>query len=131
MRTLIVAASILTLTACAGYPMDDQHGRAGNYQAAAGLNVVEYDNLVCNEEAGLCGPENLRLIGGKEQDSISIAMWNSSGDKVFEYKAEKVEAFDGQGFRAEVEKALTEQYGDVAKSAVDSIVNAAMKAIAP
>jgi hypothetical protein len=127
----IAMTALLGLLAggCTGYPITDDTGRAGNYQTAAGLNVVEFDEFECQPDLGLCGPTSFRMIGGKEQEGVSVTMYAANGQKVLEYTAEGVRAFEGQQFRAEVEKVLAEQYGDVAGSAVDGIVSAARAAI--
>jgi hypothetical protein len=130
LTSAIALAALLGVTAgCTGYPISDDTGRAGNYQTAAGLNVVEFDELECQPDLGLCGPTKFRMIGGKEQENVSVTMYTAAGDKVFEYTAEGVEAFQGQKFRAEVEKVLAEQYGDVAGTAVEGIVSAARAAV--
>lgn len=126
---LATIAAAAVLSGCAGYPISDDTGRAGNYQTGAGLNVVEWDKLECQPELGLCGPTAFRMIGGKEQQSVRVAMYASDGTKVLEYEAEGIKAFEGQAFRAEVEKVLAEQYGDVSKAAVDAVVNLAGKAV--
>lgn len=107
----------------------DDEGRARDYTLAQGLNVVEFDELQCNADLGLCGPTGFRMIGGKEQDSIHIAMFNAEGDKVFEYSAEQVKAFEGQAFRDEVTKFLEEQNVEATENIVSGIAEIAVKAI--
>jgi hypothetical protein len=129
--TAFIIFSALILGGCPGYPRYDENGRAGNYQTAAGINVVEFKELECSDaEIGLCGPTDFRMLGGKEQGNVSITMWHpETGNKVLEYTANDVKAFDGQQFRSEVEKALNAEIGDVSSKTVDSVVSAARKAI--
>jgi hypothetical protein len=108
---------------------DDKHQRARDYQLGAGLNVVEWDGFVCNTELKACGPKNLRMIGGKEQDRIRIALYTTDGTKVLDYEAEQVKAFDGQAIRAEVEKALADADVEATTAIVDSLVDAARRAV--
>jgi len=131
---IIATIALLGLAACAGPARvsdlaDDGNQRARDYQLAAGLNVVEFEELECSEATGLCGPTSFRLIGGKEQQSISIRMVHpETGNTVMEYSATDVKAFDGQALRADVETALAEADVEASQAIVDSIVDAAKAA---
>lgn len=134
MRTLIAIAAAAILAGCSPVRVsdlaDDANERARDYQLAAGLNVVEFEDLECSETTGLCGPTQFRLIGGKEQQAISIRLVHpETGNTVLEYSAQDVRAFEGQAIRAEVEKALAEADVEVAASVVDGIVNAVRRAM--
>jgi citrate lyase gamma subunit len=130
----IALIALLGLAACAGPARvsdlaDDANQRARDYQLGAGLNVVEFEELECSEATGLCGPTNFRMIGGKEQEAISIRMVHpETGNTVLEYTASGVKAFDGQRIRAEVEQALAEADVEVADSVVTGIVDIVRRA---
>ena len=128
----ILAAGLLLAGCSLGRVSDvaaDGNERARDYQLAAGLNVVEFEELECSEATGLCGPTEFRLIGGKEQQSISIEMVHpETGNTVMRYSAEDVRAFDGQALRADVEKALANADVEATKAVVDAIVQAAKTA---
>jgi hypothetical protein len=134
---IIAATAMLGLAACAGPARvsdlaDDGNQRARDYQLAAGLNVVEFEELECSEATGLCGPTQFRLIGGKEQQSISIRMVHpETGNTVMEYSASDVRAFDGQAIRAEVEKALAEADVQVSEAVIGGIVDSIRRVVAP
>lgn len=126
-RAFAITIVGLLLAACS--PMrvsdlaDDSNQRARDYQLGAGLNVVEFEELECSETTGLCGPTDFRLIGGKEQQNISISMRHpETGNVVMEYSATGVEAFEGQAIRAEVEQALADADVEASQALVDSIV---------
>jgi hypothetical protein len=131
---MIATIALLGLAACAGPARvsdlaDDGNQRARDYQLAAGLNVVEFEELECSEATSLCGPTQFRMIGGKEQESITVRMVHpETGNTVMEYRAEGVQAFDGQALRADVEKALAEADVQTTEAVVTSIVNAAKAA---
>jgi hypothetical protein len=131
---IIATIALLGLAGCAGPARvsdlaDDGNQRARDYQLAAGLNVVEFEELECSEATGLCGPTQFRMIGGKEQESITVRMVHpETGNTVLEYTAGGVKAFDGQALRADVEKALAEADVQTTEAVVTSIVNAAKAA---
>lgn len=139
MSSAVVLAALLGLSVggCAGPARvsdlaDDGNQRARDYQLGAGLNVVEFEELECSEATGLCGPTDFRLIGGKEQQSVSVVMKHpKTGETVMEYRAEEVKAFDGQAIRAEVEKALAEADVQVTESVINGIVDSVRRIVAP
>ena len=130
MRNLLIIPMLLLAFGCTNVLTKsdmtaDDEGRARDYTLAQGLNVVEFDELKCNADLGLCGPTGFRMIGGKEQDSIHIAMFNAEGDKVFEYNAEKVKAFPGQQFRSNLEAELERLGVEKVKAVADAATNIA------
>jgi hypothetical protein len=72
------------------------------------------------------------MIGGKEQENISIRMVHpKTGNTVLEYEAGGVKAFDGQQVRAEVEKALAEADVQVSEAVIGGIVDSIRRVVAP
>lgn len=136
MRKLAFAViALLGLSACeitgpTGQQVDETFGYGPpNY---AGINQVWLDR------SGDGNPDMI-ATGGKEQGSITIEGFlpdPAGGEPLpFTYTATDVKAFDGQGFRAELEKIIAQANADgiVAMTpelagVLDSIVNAALKA---
>ncbi len=125
----VAAFALLALNACsftgpAGEVVDETYGYGPpNY---AGINQAWVD---FNGD----GKPDAIFTGGKEQGSIKISGQLPSGQP-FTYEATEVKAFNGQAFRAEVEKivaeanattvqAITPELADV----VTAIVEAAVK----
>ncbi len=63
---------------------------------------------------------NVEIVGGKEQDSISLSGKTPDGLE-FAYSATGACAFEGQAIRGEVDKAITETVGEVAPGIVDTL----------
>ncbi len=88
-----------------------------NTQNYAGINKAEIN---FNEDGTL---SHVLVIGGKEQESVSANFEMPSGLK-FSYNAEGVEAFPGQKFRADVERAISKDVKEAFPGIVDTIVDA-------
>ncbi len=108
------ACAALALSACAG-------AVPWNPQGYAGINLVEAEFEVPENAAG---PTRLRILGGKEQESVAFKASLPDGT-VVEYGAAGVGAFDGQRVRAAVEEAVSKD----AREASPGIVDAIMKAV--
>ena len=59
---------------------------------------------------GEAGPIVFEIVGGKEQDEIGLSWVRPDGEEI-RYSAGGVRAFDGQAFRAEVERQIVETTG--------------------
>lgn len=107
--TLISVLTIFILSGCAGaLPWNDQ-----NDAGIEKWSVAYKDGFITK----------VSYINGKELGSSDIEIWLADGTKM-SLKASDVKAFKGQQTRASVEKAISEQFGDVAPEVVDAIIKA-------
>lgn len=115
---LFVIASMVILAGCAG-------AVPWNPQGYAGINMVEASFQVPADQAG---PTSIRIVGGKEQESISFDAILPDGTDV-SYTATGVRAFDGQTLRAAVEQAVSEDVKAIAPGIVENVVRAVTGAL--
>lgn len=112
MKRLFAAVALVAaffVTACAGnLPGVSQQGKAG---------VTDWE-VSFNEETGQV--EHARIIDGKEKADVAFKVDLKAGTAT--YSAKEVKAFDGQAFRAELEKVLAQEYGGAAPGVIDSII---------
>lgn len=108
-RWIPIALLGLFLSACAVLP-------GPNRQGYAGINDVEI-NLVDGV------PTDIRVIGGKEQQDVSVEITLPNG-LVAKYSATETRAFDAHRIRGEVEKALAEMGVAITPAITEGIVNA-------
>lgn len=107
MGTLLMAVAFLT--GCAGAVPWNNQGNAGINKA-----VIEF-----NEDGH---PEYAEIIGGKEQEDISLDVETPSGLKV-SYSAKGVKAFSAHEIRGAVEQAVASDAAEVSPAIVDTITN--------
>lgn len=112
----VLALCLLSLTACAGALPWNPQNNSGIVTISA-----KYDCEIVGE-AFECGQPDLNIIDGKEQGAIEIKFKLNDGT-TFNYIGDQILAFRGQELRANVEKAIAEQLGDVAPEVVDQIIN--------
>jgi len=98
------------LAACAG-------AIPGNQQGYAGINKAEIEF----DENGK--PEYALIVGGKENDSVSLNVKTPDGLEV-QYSASGSKAFDGQAVRGAVEQAISADVGDAAPGIVENVMEA-------
>ena len=99
----------VTVTACAGaLPWNDQND--------AGMEKwsVQYKDGVIDK---------VSYINGKELGASDIKIELADGT-ILNFSGNDITAFQGQEFRADVEKAITEQLGTVAPGVIDAIIKA-------
>jgi hypothetical protein len=88
----------------------------------------DYAGITRVEIAGSdCLPDT-HYTSGKEAEGLKASVSCEDGKVVATIEASGVRAFDGQAFRAEVEKLSAEMQANIAPSVVDAIVSAALKA---
>ncbi len=93
---------LVILSGCAGTSNQTYNGQTvGRYSNADGTTI--------------------EIISARESDTVEFDLDVSKGKA--SYKATGVKAFEGQAIRAEVEKVLTEEYGE----AVPKVVNGLLK----
>ena len=102
----------LALSACAG-------ALPWNPQGYAGINKAE----ISFDEEGR--PSHVLIIGGKEQETISLDFEMPGGLKA-SYKAEGVKAFRAHEVRAAVEQAISDDVKEALPGIVDEITGAIM-----
>lgn len=106
-------AGALALTACAGAP-------PWSKQDHAGITTLELG------ENG-CLPDTF-FRSGKETEGVAARVTcHPDGTVTAEVSASGVKAFNGQGFRAEVEKLSVEMQAEVAPDFLDALVEVAKK----
>ena len=88
----------------------------------AGTSSQQYGGQTVGEYSGADGT-TIRIISAREADNVEFDIDLSKGKA--SYKASGVKAFEGQAIRADVEKVLTEEYGEALPSVVDGILKAA------
>jgi len=114
MKFIIGIIALLFISACGSVPW--------NKQQYAGLNSVHFSWCKA-EEGSTYLPCKVRIIDGKEQGSIDFKFQMPDGT-ILNFTADNVKAFEGQALRAEVEKAVAEQIGEVSPGLVDAILSA-------
>ena len=111
---LLIAFLSLGLTACGAVPWNDQEN--------AGLTDMHiywgYD-----EANQIVYPSEIRVTDGKEAGEIDLKFQMQDGT-VLNFNGTEIRAFEGQALRAEVERVIAEQVGDVAPGVVDAIIGA-------
>ncbi len=121
MRTFLTALALVagvSLSACSftgptGQQVDEIYGYGPpNY---AGINQAWVD---FNGD----GKPDAIFTGGKEQGSIKISGHLPDGQP-FNYEATDVRAFDGQGFRAELEKIIAQQNAETVQAITPEIAD--------
>ena len=113
---LTVVALTMLLTACAG-------AVPWNVQMYAGINYIEFKR--CADEQRIC---YLKVISGKE-GPLTVTYQRADGTMVTltsDYKA-----FEAQQFRAELEQAITEEFGDMAPAIASAVTSAVIKGVVP
>ena len=75
------------------------------------------------------GPIVFEIVGGKEQETIELAWVQPDGEEI-RYTAAGVQAFDGQAFRAEVERQIVETTGQTLQELAPEVRGAVEAAIA-
>jgi len=106
----------LTLSGCAGaVPWNKQ-----NY---AGMEEWSVEYVVPDGEGGI---ERVHYINGKEAASSEIKIALADGT-ILNFAGDGIMAFQGQSLRADVEKAVSEQLGEVGPGVVDAIINAIIR----
>lgn len=85
--------------------------------------ISEWDFKACTTDNGQPYPCRIHVVNGKEGENVKAFVEMSDGTK-FSYEATKVTAFEGQALRADVEKVIAEQIGDVGPGVVDAIIGA-------
>lgn len=112
MKTLLVALIAISLTACAG---------GAKIQGNAGLTQW---NLEFHEDGSLASVE---VIDGKEKQNVRLIADIKNG--TVDYSATGVLAFQAFTTRADVEKAIAEQWPALAGEASNLLSNIITKAI--
>jgi len=112
MRLIIAIIALVSVSACGAVPW--------NKQQYAGINSVKFE--WCKIDGSYL-PCHVRIIDGKEQGAIDFKFQMPDGT-ILNFAADNVKAFEGQRLRAEVEKAIAEQLGEVSPGLVDAILNA-------
>ena len=115
-----VGALALVLSGCAG-------AVPWNPQGYSGINMIEAEFVVAE---GQSGPKSLRVVGGKEQETITFKATLPDGTAV-DYTASGVRAFDGQKLRAAVEEAVSDDVKAVAPGIVDNVLKAITRTTQP
>ncbi len=116
MRKIFKRLSML----CLGFAMIVLSGCAGavpwNKQNYAGIEEwsVDYNDGAI---------ERVHYINGKEASGSQIKIHLSDGT-ILNFYGNDIKAFEGQGMRAAVEKALAEQLGEVAPGVIESVLKA-------
>ncbi|MDG2286883.1 MAG: hypothetical protein P8N43_15360 [Alphaproteobacteria bacterium] len=116
---LILGAG-LTLSACAG-------AVPWNPQGYAGINMLEAE---FQDPEGVAGPTSLKVVGGKEQESIYFKTTLPDGTTA-EYSAVGVKAFDGQNLRAALEGAVSDDVKAISPDIVNNILRAVTGVVVP
>jgi len=112
LKLIIIAGMLISITACAG-------ALPWNKQNYAGINSVHFKWCEAGENYQPCDVE---IINGKEYGAIEFKFEMPDGS-ILNFAADDVRAFAGQALRAEVEKLIAEQVGDVSKGVLDSIMS--------
>lgn len=114
-KILVCILTTIVLSGCAGaVPWNKQ-----NY---AGINEVSFSWCKANDGKTYM-PCNVKITNGKENGGIKFSFEMPDGT-ILNFSADDVRAFEGQSIRANVEKAIAEQLGDVAPGVVDAIIKA-------
>jgi len=111
-KFVITAGILISMTACAG-------ALPWNKQNYAGINSVHFKWCEAGENYLPCDVE---IINGKEYGAIEFKFAMPDGS-ILNFAADDVRAFEGQALRAEVEKLIVEQVGDVSKDVLDAIMS--------
>ena len=104
----IILVPWLLLAGCGNTPWE-------NPQQFSGLNHLHIEYY----DTG--SPRSVEVWGGKEQEAVSVEVTKADGTSA-KYSASGVKAFEGQSFRAEVEKLVAEELGEVVPSLVDGFI---------
>jgi hypothetical protein len=116
----LLLASV-SLGGCAYWGSDNVQNRAGIADATVETAVTE---------DGTPYIAALRLTDGKEYGDVTLEIETNSGYKV-RYSAGEVGAFQGQQFRADLEKRVAEAAGDAGPDIVESITRAVLDLLKP
>lgn len=120
LRLILLVCMALTLSACAG-------AIPWNKQNNAGLSDVRVDWTEVEQADGQgqgTAVTGFRVIDGKERGAVSFEVEFSDGT-VLNYASTDEKAFEGQALRADIEKVIAEQIGEVGPGVVDAILKAA------
>ena len=89
-----------------------------NKQGHAGITDVKIEFTMVDGKPVLTGA---RWVDGKEKQNVALRANVEKG--TFSYTATNVEAFEGQAFRAEVEKVLAENQGKAVETVAPLLMN--------
>ena len=107
------AMAAIILSGCAGaVPWNKQ-----NY---AGVEEWSVEYVIADGESGL---KRVHYINAKEAAASEIKIALNDGT-ILNFAGDGITAFQGQAIRADVEKAVAEQLGDVSPEIVNSIIDA-------
>lgn len=108
----MIGLVMLSLSGCAGaVPWNKQ-----NY---AGVEEWSVEYVVADGESGL---KLVHYINAKEAAASEIKIVLNDGT-ILNFAGDGITAFQGQAIRADVEKAVAEQLGDVSPEIVNSIID--------
>ena len=113
--SIFVVVTMLVLSGCAG-------ALPWNKQNYAGINEVHF-KWCENDKTGEYMACDVMIVDAKENGAIQFKFTMPDGT-VLEFAADDVKAFPGQALRADVEKAIAEQFGDVAPEVAESLLKA-------
>jgi len=107
---------VMILSGCAGaVPWNKQ-----NY---AGLEEWSVEYVVAKGDSGI---ERVHYINGKEAAASEIKIALSDGT-ILNFAGDGISAFQGQALRADVEKAVVEQLGNVSPEIINAIIDAIIR----
>lgn len=113
--SICIFAAVLVLSGCAG-------ALPWNKQNYAGINEVHF-KWCENDQTGDYMACDVLIIDAKENGAIQFKFTMPDGT-VLEFAADDVKAFPGQALRADVEKAIAKQFGDIAPEVMDALLKA-------
>ncbi len=109
----IAAMAIIAISGCAGaVPWNKQ-----NY---AGIEEWSVEYVVAKGESGI---ERVHYINAKEAASSEIKIALADGT-ILNFAGDGITAFQGQAIRADVEKAVAAELGDISPEIINSIIDA-------
>jgi len=112
----MIGMVMLLVSGCAGaVPWNKQ-----NY---AGLEEWSVEYAVPDDRQGI---ERVHYINGKEAAASEIKIALSDGT-ILNFAGDGIMAFQGQALRADVERAVSEQLGEVGPGVIDAIINAIIR----
>lgn len=125
MKIAAVLAAALMLPACAG-------GWIGGPQQHAGIETLRVKYELATLADGSESPyiKDVYYRSGKETNMAQLVFELPDGTKL-NFDTDLAKAFEGQALRAEVERVVAEQVGDVAPGVVDAIIKALTGGISP
>lgn len=96
----------------------------GTPQGYAGINSIKVS--WAQGDDGRWSPETVHIMNGKEQSMVDLKFEMPDGT-IVNYKAGDVKAFEGQEIRGMVDKAFSDQMGNIMPDIVDAVITAIKK----